>query len=163
MKSKILLIALLWVTTSQAQDKRTFSISMIAGTDFGAAYTTLGVETGFYGLKTKHSFLITLEADRIGNELLLKYQRPGKIWDGTLSRSSHVTTLKYTYRFLRYDVASLSGVIQPWRSWNMGINSLYIGGRLTFKIKRDNISVEFLNDPIVNRNTLRLVFTPIFL
>lgn len=160
MKNTFLIVALFLSTTAHAQRTHGFLPSMMVGTDFGAAYTTLGLEAGMYGISSKHSYLFIAEADRIGNKDLEKYGRGNKIFHPFPARSSHVVAVKYVYRFAMKGDVDFCAVVQPWYSLNMDIATLYVGARITEHIHGFRFNLEFLKDPFQGRNSLRIIFTP---
>ncbi|KAA2245514.1 hypothetical protein F0L74_06025 [Chitinophaga agrisoli] len=159
MKTTIVLFSLFVASACYGQHV-TPAFSLTAGSDFRAGLTSLGIEGGIYTTNRKHSFMATLEADRIDNADLLKYGHPELVHpEITNSVSSHTVGLKYNMRVLNAAPVSLYAVVQPWYSINLNIPSAWAGGRVTWTRKGDMVSVEVMRDVRCNRYAIRLVFT----
>ncbi len=134
--------------------------SIVVASDFTTILSSLGTEGGFYGIKSRHSYLATFDMDYISNGQLTSYNREEYVKpEVTNGRATYAVGLKYLFRIGPAAPNTFTLVANPYYAWNLRILSGYVGGRWTYNFGREFLHGELVIDPVSSRLMIKFLAT----
>lgn len=146
--------------TVQPLPKHLPAVSISATSDFTMFLSSIGAEGGFYGIKSRHSYLGTFDMDYISNHQLTRLHKDEYVKpELTAGRSTFAVGLKYLFRIGPAAPGTFTLVANPYYAWNMQIFSGFVGGRYSYNFGREYMHGELVIDPVSSRLMLKFLFT----